>query len=149
MNWLLDTNVVSELTRENPSAAVLAWLNERRGQCYLSTITLAELRYGVERLANSRRKKELDREFQFLMEDYQGRFLIWTATLPPNGDATRRNWKSTTARAGISNSTTGTPCWRRRRVNMIWVWPPATPGIFHFAPKWKPPLEHKTRPGNP
>ena len=74
MNWLLDTNVVSELTRENPSAAVLAWLNERRGQCYLSTITLAELRYGVERLANSRRKKELDREFQFLMEDYQGRF---------------------------------------------------------------------------
>jgi len=74
MNWLLDTNVVSELTRENPSAVVLAWLKERRGQCYLSTITLAELRYGVERLGNSRRKKELDQEFQFLMEDYQGRF---------------------------------------------------------------------------
>jgi hypothetical protein len=42
MNWLLDTNVVFELTRENPAAAVLAWLKERRGQCFLSTITLAE-----------------------------------------------------------------------------------------------------------
>jgi predicted nucleic acid-binding protein len=74
MNWLLDTNVVSELTRETPSAAVLAWLQARRGGCYLSTITLAELRYGVERLTDSRRKRELHQEFQFLLEDYQGRF---------------------------------------------------------------------------
>ena len=74
MNWLLDTNIVSELTKKNPDAALLAWLKEHRGQSYLSTITLSELRYGVERLADGRRKAELEREFSFLLEDYQGRF---------------------------------------------------------------------------
>ena len=74
MNCLLDTNVVSELTRETPSVAVLTWLQARRGQCYLSTITVAELRYGVERLANGRCKREFDQAFRFLLEDYQGRF---------------------------------------------------------------------------
>jgi predicted nucleic acid-binding protein len=74
MNWLLDTNVVSELTRESPSAAVLTWLKEHSGHCYLSTITLSELRYGVERLANGRRKREFEQAFHFLLEDYQGRF---------------------------------------------------------------------------
>lgn len=74
MNWLLDTNVVSELTRETPSESVLAWLQKRRGYCYLSTITVAELCYGVERLANGRRRKELEQAFRFLLEDYQGRF---------------------------------------------------------------------------
>ncbi len=74
MNWLLDTNVVSEIMRETPAPAVLSWLGERRGECYLSTITLAELRYGVDRLPQGRHKKELDREFHFLQEDYQGRF---------------------------------------------------------------------------
>jgi len=74
MNWLLDTNVVSELTKEKPDATLLAWLKERRGKCFLSTITLSELRYGIERLADGRRKAELEREFAFLLEDYQGRF---------------------------------------------------------------------------
>jgi hypothetical protein len=74
MNWLLDTNIISELTKKKPDAALLAWLKEHRGQCFLSTITLSELRYGIERLADSRRKAELEREFSFLLEDYQGRF---------------------------------------------------------------------------
>ena len=85
MKWLLDTNVVSELTRENPSPAVLVWLNERRGKCYLSAITLAEVRYGVERLANGRRKRELAEAFQFLLEDYQGRFFDLDANIAAEG----------------------------------------------------------------
>ena len=74
MNWLLDTNVVSELTRDIPSPSVLAWLQNHHGHCFLSTITVAELSYGVERLTTSRRKKELEQALHFLLEDYQGRF---------------------------------------------------------------------------
>jgi len=74
MNWLLDTNVVSELNKPNPSAALWAWLERHRGECFLSTITLSELKYGIERLPEGKRKSELAREFAFLVEDYQGRF---------------------------------------------------------------------------
>jgi len=74
MNWLLDTNIISELNKGNPSAALLAWLEAHRGECFLSTITLSELRYGIERLPGGKRKSELEREFNFLLEDYQGRF---------------------------------------------------------------------------
>ena len=74
MNWLLDTNIVSELSREKPDGALLAWLDTHRGECFLSTVTLSELRYGIERLPDSKRRAQLDQEFRFLLEDYQGRF---------------------------------------------------------------------------
>jgi len=41
---LLDTNIVSELTKTLPDPKCLQWLSDRRGQCALSSITLAELR---------------------------------------------------------------------------------------------------------
>ena len=46
MTFLLDTNVVSELTKPAPDAKCLAWLNARADECAISTVTLAELRYG-------------------------------------------------------------------------------------------------------
>jgi predicted nucleic acid-binding protein len=72
--WLLDTNIVSELVKEKPDMACLDWLRSKRGQCYISAITAAELSFGIERLAEGRRKTELAREFAFLQEDYAGRF---------------------------------------------------------------------------
>jgi len=72
--WLLDTNIVSELSKEQPDAACLKWLGEHRGQCFISAITVAEIAFGIERLADGRRKTELARLFAFLLEDYEGRF---------------------------------------------------------------------------
>jgi toxin FitB len=58
---ILDTNVVSEGFRINPSAAVRAWLDSRRpSDLFLCAPVLAELRYGVERLPLSRRREVLD-----------------------------------------------------------------------------------------
>ena len=49
--WLLDTNVVSELRKPNCDAQVKAWLDRQTpGSLFLSTITIAEIRYGIERL---------------------------------------------------------------------------------------------------
>lgn len=56
---LLDTNVVSEAMRAAPSPVVLNWLSERQHELYSSTITLAEVLYGVELLPNSKRRSEL------------------------------------------------------------------------------------------
>jgi hypothetical protein len=61
MTYLLDTNVVSELSKPEPSAAVLRWLNAAdESELFLSVVTLAELRHGVERLPTGARKRQLE-----------------------------------------------------------------------------------------
>ncbi len=75
MTWLLDTNVVAEASKPIPDSDCTAWLADRRGRCVLSTITLAEIRYGIERLPDGKRKAAVEAAFQFLVEDYAGQFL--------------------------------------------------------------------------
>ena len=61
MSFLLDTNVVSEWVKPRPNAGVVAWLAEAdEDRIFVSVITLAELRYGIERLAAGHRRRRLD-----------------------------------------------------------------------------------------
>ena len=59
--WLLDTNVISELRRPKPEAKVVAFV---RGQpleaLYISVVTLAEIRFGIELLPEATRRSELN-----------------------------------------------------------------------------------------
>jgi predicted nucleic acid-binding protein len=55
-----DTNVVSELMRPSPSPALRTWLSgQTAGDLYTTAITVAEIRYGLERLPSGRRKDRL------------------------------------------------------------------------------------------
>jgi predicted nucleic acid-binding protein len=74
MTFLLDTNIVSEASKPKPDGHVVNWLLAHRGQCALSAITLAEIRHGIERLPEGRRKSALETQFNFLTEDYAERF---------------------------------------------------------------------------
>jgi predicted nucleic acid-binding protein len=57
---LLDTNVVSELMRPVSSAAVLKWISKQQAQhLYSSSITVAEVLYGIELLPDGKRRSEL------------------------------------------------------------------------------------------
>ena len=51
MNYLLDTNIVSELRKRDPDPRVLAWY-EKAGpaEIFLSVLTIGEIRLGIERL---------------------------------------------------------------------------------------------------
>ena len=61
MSFLLDTNVVSEWVKPQPNAGVIAWLAEvDEDRVFLSVVTLAEIRHGIERLAAGARRKRLD-----------------------------------------------------------------------------------------
>jgi predicted nucleic acid-binding protein len=54
---ILDSNVLSELTRAQPNEAVLTWADSVHGPAAATTaITVAELLYGVARLPDGRRK---------------------------------------------------------------------------------------------
>jgi len=58
---VVDTNVVSELMRPSPSQSVRDWVQARPGRAlYTSAITIAEVRYGIERLPDGRRKRLLN-----------------------------------------------------------------------------------------
>ncbi len=60
MSYLLDTNVVSELVRRKPSTRVVRWVGGvPDGALHLSVLSLGEIRRGVERLADGRRKERL------------------------------------------------------------------------------------------
>jgi toxin FitB len=57
---LLDTNVVSELMRPEPAPQVASWARSRdRRELFTSSITLVEIRYGLARLPDGRRKQVL------------------------------------------------------------------------------------------
>lgn len=58
--WLLDTNVLSELRRRKPESKVLRFLDAQPLELlYVSAVTFAEIRFGIELLANAGRRAEL------------------------------------------------------------------------------------------
>lgn len=58
--WLLDTNVISELRRPRPNARVRAFVaSQALEELFVSTVTFAEIRYGIEALADPIRRAEL------------------------------------------------------------------------------------------
>ena len=60
MNYLLDTNVISELIAREPNPKILDWIDSLDpASVYLSVITIGEIRKGIEKLAPSRRKDQL------------------------------------------------------------------------------------------
>jgi predicted nucleic acid-binding protein len=61
VNFLLDTNVVSEWTKPRPDAGIVAWLAEAdEDRIFISLVTMAELRHGIERLPAGARRDRLD-----------------------------------------------------------------------------------------
>lgn len=58
---IIDTNVASELMKPSPAPIVRDWVRSHRGnELYTTSITLAEIRYGIERLPAGRRKDLLN-----------------------------------------------------------------------------------------
>jgi hypothetical protein len=56
---ILDTNVVSELMRATPDPSVSAWAVAADPQLFLTSLTVAEIRYGVARLPEGARKHDI------------------------------------------------------------------------------------------
>jgi predicted nucleic acid-binding protein len=58
--WLLDTNVISELRRVRPEPRVVEFVASQPLEAlYLSAVTLAEIRFGIERVGDPSRRAEL------------------------------------------------------------------------------------------
>jgi toxin FitB len=61
MRFLIDTNVISEWVKPHPDMGVVSWLAEvDEDRVFISVVSLAELRHGIERMAAGRRRDRLD-----------------------------------------------------------------------------------------
>jgi len=78
---VLDTNVTSELMRSSPSLAVTAWVQAHSAtELYTTSITLAEILYGIERLPAGRRKDLLRTAAQEVFSTFAEHVLAFDAT---------------------------------------------------------------------
>jgi predicted nucleic acid-binding protein len=77
VNYLVDANVLSEPTRPRPDATVVDWLRRHEREIAINPIILGELRFGIDLLPSSGRRKRLEAWF----ESGVGRItcLDWTA----------------------------------------------------------------------
>ena len=61
MSFLLNTNAISEWQKPRPNHGLTAWTNSAdEDDLFLSVVTLAELRYGVERMAAGTRRRRYE-----------------------------------------------------------------------------------------
>jgi predicted nucleic acid-binding protein len=82
---VIDTNIVSEAMKPEPHPAVRAWLNNQAAETlYLSSVTLAELLFGIGALPAGKRKDMLAQALDGLMGLFRDR------VLPFDTDAARR-----------------------------------------------------------
>ena len=73
---VLDTDVVSEAMKPGPHPEVRAWLDEQAAETlYLTSVTLAELLFGIGTLPRGKRKDALTRTLEGVLQLFTGRVL--------------------------------------------------------------------------
>ncbi len=80
MNYLVDTNVLSELAKPQPDGEVLAWFAKHEPHLYISSITIGEIRKGLELLPKGKRKTALQAWFKAVCERMEGRILSFNTS---------------------------------------------------------------------
>ena len=72
MKYLIDTCVISELVKSEPDKKVINWIsNISEDLLFLSVFTIGEIRKGIEKLSESKKKRELQ---HWLKNDLRNRF---------------------------------------------------------------------------
>jgi predicted nucleic acid-binding protein len=98
VSYLVDTNVFKELARAKPDARVVEWLREHETELYLSTVTIGELRRGIENLPAGKRRTALQGWLTSLCKKMEGRILSFNTS-------TAHGWGQLTAAWGKKGTT--------------------------------------------
>ena len=102
MSFLLDTNVISEWVKPRPDPGVIAWLAETdEDRTFLSVVSFAEIRRGIELLPDGRRRSRLA---AWLAEELPARF---EGRILPVDRRIAETWGILTARGSQAGATLG------------------------------------------
>jgi len=103
---ILDTNVISEPLRPTGDAAVLAWLDHQDIETlYLTTITIAELRFGIAALPSGKRRSRLEEDFENgILSLFIGRILAFDEAATITYARIRSKARSTGKAIGVTDA---------------------------------------------
>jgi predicted nucleic acid-binding protein len=90
----VDTNVFAETVKPNPEARVVTWLRSNEANLYISTITIGEMRRGVERLPGRARKALLMNWLELLCERMEGRILSFNTSTAHVWGQLKAKWET-------------------------------------------------------
>lgn len=65
-----DTTLVSQIVRRKPDPGVIAWIAAHEDELHLSTVVIAEISFGIERITPQERARHL----AVLLEEIRGRY---------------------------------------------------------------------------
>jgi len=76
---ILDTNVLSALMLAEPDEVVLNWLNQQpESSVWTTTVTLMELRYGIQSMPPGHRREKMNQEFEAVLRvEIEGRYAVF------------------------------------------------------------------------
>ena len=69
LKFIADTNIVSDYFR--PGNPVRDWFQQHRGEVGITTLTLAEMRRGIELKGETKARAKLEKLFRYVVEDYR------------------------------------------------------------------------------
>lgn len=111
---VLDTNVVSEAMKPEPAPAVRDWLDEQAAETlYLSSVTVAELLFGIGALPDEQRKRKLAATLDWLLGLFGGRILPFDPLCRPRRCSAQR-WQGISHAGRLHRSHCGRPRLRGR-----------------------------------
>ncbi len=86
MKYLLDTCIISELTKPDPNPIVVKWLNGAHSESlFLSVLTIGEIRKGLSKMKSSKKKTKVSLWLNMLLSEYDERII-------PLNLAVAENW---------------------------------------------------------
>lgn len=97
MSYLVDTNIFSEPAKPKPDAEVVSWLREHETELYVSSITIGEIRRGIERLPDGKRKTQLRSWLTALCDCMRDRILSFNTSTAHVWGQLKAGWD----RAGV------------------------------------------------
>ncbi len=98
MSYLVDTNIYSEPVKPKPEPSVVEWLRKHERELYVSTVTIGEIRRGIERLPDGKRKDQLRAWLQSICECMKGRVLSYNISTAHVWGQLKAKWD----KAGVS-----------------------------------------------
>jgi len=75
--FLLDTNVLSEATKDTPDPNVIAWLDRYSTECVIPAPVIMEIQYGISRLPSGRRRLLIEESVRAVLASFPSDILCY------------------------------------------------------------------------
>ncbi len=98
MSYPVNINIYSEPVKPKPVPKVVEWLRKHERELYVSTVTIGEIRRGIERLPEGKRKTQLRAWLQAICDCMKGRVLSFNTSTAQVWGQLKAKWD----KAGIS-----------------------------------------------